>query len=54
MLDIFFDKRKNKYYVQVGFEYKTYNIGTFSDLKEALRARNKALKKIHGEFAKLD
>ena len=52
--NIFFDKLSNKYYVQIGFENKVYSVGRFTELDKAIEARDKALQKLHGEFAKLD
>lgn len=52
--NIYLDKKSGKYYVQIGFEGKTYNFGYHSKIEDAIESRNKALKKLHGEFAKLD
>lgn len=52
--NIYLDKDSGKYYVQVGFEGKTYSFGHHIKLADAIQARNKALKKLHEEFAKLD
>lgn len=53
--NIYLDKIQNKYYIQVGFDGKTYCVkGSFIKLDEAIEVRNKVLKKLHGEFAKLD
>lgn len=52
--NIHLDKRSNKYSIQIGFETKIYSLGSYRTLGEAIIIRDKALKKIHGEFAKLD
>lgn len=52
--NIHLDKNSGKYYIQIGFKGKTYCFGHYINIEEAIEVRDKALKKLHGEFAKLD
>lgn len=47
------DKAREKWYVQIQVNGKNMYIGRYDDLKEAVRVRNKAVLKYHGEFAVL-
>lgn len=45
-----FRKAKGKYQAYIGFKGKLYNLGYFSDIKEAAEARKKAEDEIYGDF----
>jgi hypothetical protein len=44
----------NRWVVRICKNYKTYDFGRFKILKEAIDCRNEALKKLHGEYARLN
>ncbi|NBW23602.1 MAG: Pathogenesis-related transcriptional factor and ERF protein [Caulobacteraceae bacterium] len=44
---------RKKYRVKIGVNKKYYHIGYFVNLDEAIKARDIAIKKLHGEFAKV-
>lgn len=44
---------KKKYRVKIGIGGKYHHIGYFKSLDEAIKARDKAIKKLHGKFAKV-
>jgi hypothetical protein len=44
---------KKKYRVKIGICGKYHHIGYFKSLDEAIGARDKAIKKLHGKFAKV-
>jgi hypothetical protein len=50
----FVNKRKSchPWYVGIRKDKKHYYLGSYKTLKEAIKVRNKALKKLHGEFAR--
>lgn len=50
---VMWDKRRKKYLVQVRASKKIVYSKRFSDIKEAVTARNEVVKKYHGEFARL-
>ena len=45
--------RYQKYAVKIQFDYERRTVGYFSDLSEAIAARNKALAEQHGPFARV-
>ena len=47
-----FDKQTGKWRARIKFNGKEYSLGRHSNLKDAVRARKKALT-LHGEFAKI-
>lgn len=49
---IWWKKDRKKYRVRVGVSGKYYHIGYFKNLQDAVLARNKAIKDLHGKFAK--
>lgn len=51
---IYWHKRDNKWRVQLRVDGKKKYIGNYSDLQDAIMARNKAALTYHGGFAKLD
>lgn len=46
-----FDKNRNKWRVQIGYNGKNHVLGRFSDFNEAVRVRKEAEQKYFGEFA---
>lgn len=44
----------NKFRVQLYKDKQTYYIGTYKSLTEAIKARDKAVKRIHGDFGCID
>jgi hypothetical protein len=51
---VYFDKRKNKWNVEIRKDGRHIFVGYFSDPKEAARARDRVVREIHGEFAVLN
>lgn len=49
---VYVDKRYNKFYAQIGYKNRTYNLGTFISAKEAALAYNKKAIELFGEFIK--
>jgi hypothetical protein len=49
-----FDKARNKYIAQIGFNNENIMIGRFKTLKEARAAYCKAAQELFGEFARYD
>lgn len=49
--NICWHKIKKKFEVYIGLNSKTKYVGCFSVLEEAIKARNKALVELHGNFA---
>jgi hypothetical protein len=45
------DKRIEKWYAYITFNYKMKALGRFADIKDAARAYNRAALEYHGEFA---
>ncbi len=46
--------QKNDYYVEIGFKGKRIYLGRYKDPVEAAKVYDKAAKKYHGEFARLN
>jgi hypothetical protein len=44
---------RKKYRVKIGISGKCHHIGYFKNIDDAIKARNKAIKKLHGKFAKV-
>lgn len=51
--NIYWYPRYQKYKVSVQFEYERTNVGYFENLEDAVVARDAALKKHHGQFARV-
>lgn len=51
---VHWSKRYKKFTVHIGFEGKFYQVGSFTDKKQAALAYNEAAKKYHKEFAYLN
>lgn len=49
--DIFWDKSREKWFVQIMNQGKKYTVGRYGLLEEAIEARDEWLDKLHGEFA---
>jgi len=49
--DIWWDRGREKWFVQVMFRGKKYSVGRFNDLQDALLARDSCIQELHGEFA---
>jgi hypothetical protein len=49
---VWFWKKRNKYVADIGHEGKTIHLGTFKTPEEAKTARNEAVLKYHGDFAR--
>ena len=47
---VYWDKQRNKWYVTITINKRTHHIGRFDDFDDAVRAREDAEKKYHGEF----
>lgn len=45
---------KNKYMVQFKYQHKTYYLGTYSNINEALHVRDTNILNVHKEFTKLE
>ena len=51
---VFWDKRKNKWGAAIEYERKKINLGYFADEIDAAKAYDRAAKKYHGQFARLN
>lgn len=51
---ITYNRYRNKYYVSICKDYKSYYGGLFADEKEAARKANELMIKLHGEHARLN
>lgn len=51
---IYWNKRKEKWHIHLTVNQKDRHIGYYETLEEAINARNVAVKKFHGEFARID
>lgn len=47
---VFWDKSRNQWCAKIMFKKKEYNLGRFSDKKQAIKARKQAEKKLYGKF----
>jgi len=47
---VYWSKRSQKWIAQIGFKGKTYHLGSFSRIEDAVEARKKAENRIYGEF----
>lgn len=52
-IGVSWDKQSGKWAAYLMLNYKKKNLGYFTDLKEAVEAREQAVKKFYGEFAYL-
>lgn len=52
--NIYWDKARSKWTVEVKVQGKKYHIGRFNDIKEAIKRRNLAQKGLVGEFMRND
>jgi hypothetical protein len=50
---IHWKREKKKYLVRIGVNRKYLQFGYFKTIEEAIVARDRAIKKLHGEFAKV-
>ena len=51
---VWWEKRREKWFVRISVKKKPIFLGYFDDLKEAARVYNEAVLKYHGEFAVLN
>ena len=51
--DVFWDRAREKWFVQVMYSGKKHSIGRYSSLPDALAARDTTIEKLHGEFARV-
>ena len=49
-IGVCWNKRQNKWQAQITFKNKNYNLGTFDDIKEAIKIRKQAEEKLFGKF----
>lgn len=47
---VYRNKKSQKWIAQIGFKGKTYYLGSYSKINDAVRAREKAEERIYGEF----
>ncbi|MBQ3090464.1 MAG: transcriptional regulator [Oscillospiraceae bacterium] len=47
---VYFNRRAQKWAAQIGFKGKTYYLGCYQQIEEAVEARKKAEERIYGEF----
>jgi hypothetical protein len=47
---VYWNKNSQKWVAQIGFKGKTYYLGSYSKLDDAVRAREKSEDRIYGEF----
>lgn len=51
---VFLDKKSNKWKVSIVINKKSFHFGKFTEKEDAIAASRQAIKKIHGEFARLE
>lgn len=47
---VYFNSKNKKWIAQIGFKGKTYYLGSFQNLEEAVQVRKKAEERLYGEF----
>ena len=47
---VYWDKSRNKWMAQIEFQKKHYNLGRYSNIDDAIKARKEAEKMLFGEF----
>lgn len=52
--DIWWDKSREKWFVQIMCKGKKHTVGRFANIKEAIQARNSRIIELHGDFARTE